>query len=555
MLSNLSKIKVLCDRTINQIAAGEVIENGASVVKELVENALDAGAQDIVIETQGGGRGLIRVSDNGQGMTKEDLPLALMRHATSKLTEFEDINSLRSFGFRGEALAAIASVSKMKLLSSADDSGQGTEIYLEGGEIKSLQAAVCLRGTTVEIKSLFFNAPVRKKFRKSVAADTAEIHKVLSQMALSNLPVTFSWIRDGKREFLVQKEESWYERIETMLGKEFILNSFKVEEQEASLKIEGYISSPSNHRINRSGQYLFINGRSVNSQFISKCVLEGYGTRLPTHRFPLFVLSLTLPLVGVDVNVHPQKKQVRLKDEGEVRSFLIQAIDKSLQRKTKLFKPALPLSFEEGLFEDNLMAVSEPIMREEAAEVQKELLPEVSFRVIGKVASYLFLEEARGICVVDVSLARARILYEEMLEKKENRSIHNLLIPINLEFSGDEKIKLLDSLDVLNEMGIGIRHFGGSTFLIDALPSYFEIDEISNIIHAFFEEGKKVDTKRLTLRFCRTLKGPVRSFEEGKALVERLYRCEVPDESPDGYPISILLTKKELEKQFKKKHE
>lgn len=531
----MAEIAFLDESTINQIAAGEVIENPASVVKELVENALDSGASEISIETKAGGRSLIKVIDNGRGMSEEDLLLSIERHATSKLKRVQDLNSLITLGFRGEALPSIASISKLSIHTSPD-SGKGSLLRLEGGKIENMIPSPRKKGCSVEVKSLFYNVPVRRKFQKSVAWDTAEIHKVLTKFTLSYPACGFSWKHDEKLQFSFTEDEGLEERVKLLLGEEFFSKMVHVEQNQGELCLNGYISHPSLHRPHRSGQYLFINQRAVVSPLISKRVLEGYGTRLPTHRFPLFVLFLTLPSSWVDVNVHPQKREVRLTEESTLAhiSTMIEQALETLSRPTNVILPA--------------MVAEEPLVEYSAPSIPKFEEPfviEPCVRVIGKIKNYLFVEEEDGIRVIDGKRALERIVYEQLHLSHAKQEVQSLLLPLHLEFTGKEKAHLLERMDELIDFGVSIRHFGGDTFVVDAIPAVMEGDEIADLISLFLEEGA------LKNKMGRCLKRrAIHTLEQGIAVVEKLMRCHHFEETPDGKPIYYLLNEKELEKKF-----
>lgn len=339
-----SKIRVLSEQTINKIAAGEVIENPSSVIKELVENSLDAGSTMICVEIQEGGRQLIRISDDGCGMTRDDALLCIERHATSKIREVEDIQDILTMGFRGEAIPSIAAISKLTLLTSprveVGQNGEGTLISIDGGRILSCASAARSPGTTIEVKTLFFNVPVRRKFQKSPAFDTQEILKMLGLLALAHPSVQFELIGDQKSLLkttqstqILPFQELLGKRLENVLGKEYASALLPLKFSQSSFELEGFIGSPTAHRPNRTGQHLFINQRLVFSPMIAAAVREGYGTMLPNHRYPPFVLHLRIPGSLLDVNVHPQKKEVRLRQEYQLKEVLINAVQTALRRQ------------------------------------------------------------------------------------------------------------------------------------------------------------------------------------------------------------------------------
>lgn len=348
-----SKIRVLNEETINKMAAGEVIENPASVIKELIENSLDAQATQICVEIQEGGRQLIRVWDDGHGMSCDDALLCLERHATSKIREVEDIQEIFTMGFRGEALPSIAAISKLSLLTcqrSEEDSKaeKGTLILVEGGHLVSSSSAARSPGTTIEVKSLFFNVPVRRKFQKSPSFDVQEILRIMGLLALAYPAVHFELISDQKlllKTPLFPSEISFHDllekRLECVLGKDYASNLLPLKFQQRPYGLEGFIGSPLIHKPNRMGQHLFINQRSVTSPLIGSAIREGYGTMLPNHRYPLFVLHLRMPGSLLDVNVHPQKKEVRLRQEYILKEAIVQAVQTALRQDQKPEGPDL----------------------------------------------------------------------------------------------------------------------------------------------------------------------------------------------------------------------
>lgn len=343
-----SKIRVLTEHTINKIAAGEVIENPASVVKELVENSIDAQATEICIEIKGGGRQLIRITDDGCGMNGDDALLCLERHATSKIREVEDIHDVTTMGFRGEAIPSIASISKFVLLTCPKPDGDqnlysnqlGTMIMVDGGKIINCSPAACSPGTTIEVKSLFFNVPVRKKFLKSPTVDTNEILKMISLIALGHPKVKFQLISDNKVVLTTPLSnidnfnDMLNARVGTVLGNDFLHNCIPVKHAQDGLLLQGLIGLPSYTRHNRTGQYLFINSRGVFSPLVAFAIKEGYGSALTSGRHPVFVLHLSISGSLVDVNVHPQKREVRLRQEHVLKGMIIKSIEQALHHSS-----------------------------------------------------------------------------------------------------------------------------------------------------------------------------------------------------------------------------
>ena len=575
-------IRLLDDATINQIAAGEVIENPASVVKELVENALDSGSSEICVITKAGGRSLIKVSDDGCGMSPDDLLLAVERHATSKLSRAADLESLCTLGFRGEALPSIAAVSKFSV-HSAQEVG-GSLLSIEGGKMGGLHPLPRRQGTTIEVKSLFFNTPVRKKFQKSLSWDTAEIHKVLTKFALSFPAVGFSWTCDEQLPLSCPRGEDYHQRIASLLGQEWMSSSVPLEHQKGEFKLVGRICRPSQNRPNRSGQYLFINQRAVISPWVAQQVLESYGTRLSNHRYPLFVLYLTLPPHLIDVNVHPQKREVRLREEERLKPFILQSIHRALENrpeetagqlpiltKVPFFEPALsrtlgsleprevspanafqnpykeqnPDALKGWVLQDERDCLHEPASAYRSTPPQERLLfEEPTVSIVGKVKQYFFAEELHGIRVVDGLRAMERIVFDQLHVEKGKQEVQTLLMPIQLKMTGKDQALLTSHLSALNELGVGIRPFGGDTFLVDAIPAILEPQEIPEWIQIYLEEG------RIPHQIGKCLKRGSLSLGGGASLVKKLFQCQNPDYTPAGKRIHHLLDSQQLDKLF-----
>lgn len=543
------RIRILDEKTINQIAAGEVIENPASVVKELVENAIDSGAQTITVETQGGGRGLVRVSDDGLGMAQDDLVLSLERHATSKLTKLDDLDMLGTLGFRGEALPSIASVSKLSIHSTSG-MAEGVLLLSEGGKILKVQPLPRKRGTTVEVKSLFFNVPVRKKFQKSLGWDKTAIHKVLTNMSLCFESCGFIWISDGEEVMNLPPGQDLKSRIASLLGESFSHSLFPVEHKDGTFLLRGFSSQVSFHRPNRTGQYLFLNKRAVFSPFISRKVVEGYGTRLAVNRFPLFILHLSLPPNLIDVNVHPQKREVRLREEHRLGPFITEAIERNFSKKERPL-PTQAVSLP-NCFSEQAIEYAPSFFEQKKWFVEEKNDPPplflISRQVAARVGKYLLVQEADGIRVVDSQAAHLRIAYEKLIKKEVKNESQQLLLPIQVEVSSAETILLSERLPLLEEMGFSIRQFGEHTFIVDAIPSIFDMNEVTDFIHAYLDDDSP-NEKRMAKALGKALKP--QSEKESEKLVDQLFECQEPDYTPEGRPTHVWLTEKELERKFK----
>ncbi len=611
-----SKIRVLSDHTINKIAAGEVIENPASVVKELVENSMDAGATEICVEIKGGGRQLIRVIDNGCGMSADDALLCLERHATSKIREVDDLNALDSMGFRGEAIPSIASISKFMLLTrpKPEDgkANPGTMVLVDGGNILRSCPAECAHGTTIEVKSLFFNVPVRRKFQKSPAYDGAEILKILTLLSLGNPHIRFQLISNMENVLNAPLSlhttftEQLGERIQAVLGNDFYAGLSQLEEAKDNIQLCGYIGLPFCTRHNRTGQYLFINRRAVYSPLISYAIRDGYGPTLAANRHPLYVLHITLPGSLVDVNVHPQKREVRLRQDHLIKELISQGVEKALANAgASPITHLEPVSFDfspppfqncdpdpspktqthisnensKGLFKQECEIWSPPpkpqprstepwLFKETPRQENICLTP----KVFSTLPGYILVESKKlpifskdGLCVIDQKCAHSRVIFEKLdNQKNDSSSIQQLLLPYTLETSPIEAAILKQHLESLNSLGIAIKEFGSHTFLVDAIPQAFEDSDVGALMldllkimseqpdpKAFQKEQKRsaaAAASRAAIHKSRFL-----SVEEAQSLVDQLMKCQFPFQCPYGKPTIIQISVDDLAKQFQTK--
>ena len=604
-----SKIRVLNEQTINKIAAGEVIENPSSVIKELVENSLDANATDICIEIKGGGRQLIRVTDNGCGMNPDDAVLCLERHATSKIKNLEDVYELSTMGFRGEAIPSIASISKFTLLTCQPGDELGTMVLVDGGRIIKCCPAARAPGTTIEVKSLFFNVPVRKKFQKSPTYDSNEIMKMMTLLALGNPDIKFQLISDQKTMLSTHASiagEKLGQRIADILGHDFLGSTCRIEGNKGEYQLHGYAGLPSYNRHNRTGQYLFINNRAVVSPLIAYAVREGYGTTLPTHRHPIFVLHLQMPGNFVDVNVHPQKREVKLRQEYAIKEFVLKAIEKGLQEAgiafSNLFTPC-PFELQEpianvvpafewkpeniqknpspspswqlasGTFANERSKDQHPIPKTTCEDKQlfthkeKPVIP----AVLSAIKGYLLLDSSaipsskEGICLLDQRSAHSRIIFERLMQQQENAQqipVQHLLIPHTFDLSHAEAAILRDCLENLNLAGIHIQEFGPNSFIIDAIPEVFGNVDLQGLILNFVHDLrnfqdiqglKRQKDQQIALAASRAAlsRDKKLSMQEAQALVNQLMVCQFPYQCPQGKPTMVPLSSEDLAKLFK----
>lgn len=539
------KIRVLSDLTINQIAAGEVIENPASLVKELVENALDARAKEIRIEIQGGGHFLIRVSDDGVGMAQDDAFLAFERHATSKIREFDDLSKLSSMGFRGEALASIASVSKV-ILESAEEGQMGTRVECVFGKILSHTGIARKKGTTIEVRSLFCNVPARKKFQKGQGPSTQEIVKMVVRLSLAHPEISFALTSQDKTLF--RSEPSKEKRAQEVLG----TLCEPVEIVEKGYRLSAFFAPPHMARSNRLGQYFLVNQRPITSPFLSRIVKEAYGARIGSDQHPSFVLWLEVPPHLIDVNVHPQKSEVRFKEEEFLYSFLQKGVTEALRSKEKISFAPLPF-MQKGDFTRKMDTTVEelPLVVTPKVHVQEKELPFSTLTFLtflGKVALYRTAQNQ--ILLLDLAALHAKKVFEEVkkrLETKDDPPLQNLLFPKTLTFSKDEMLLLEENEETLLRMGVKASRFGKSSILVDAIAETVSLDEVETILTSFLESAKgDVDLEKCARIAALHTRNKNYTREEAHLLIEEMLQEKTIPLSPKGKKIFCLIEEKTL---------
>ncbi|MFN4174017.1 MAG: DNA mismatch repair endonuclease MutL [Parachlamydiaceae bacterium] len=544
-----SKIRLLDELPINKIAAGEVIENPASVVKELLENSLDAGSTEIAIEVMNGGRTLIRISDNGSGMGKDDALLSLERHATSKIKSIDDFNCLNTLGFRGEAIPSIASISKYSCLTS--DGIEGTLVKVLGGKLNACDAAVREKGTTIEVKDLFFNVPVRRKFQRSPHFDEQEILRMVSLHAIARPDIKFRLIINQK-PVLHTHSDTLFERIGEVLGIDFQKELIPIEKE----GIFGFITKPFFHKSNKAQQTLFLNNRPVQSSFISFAMKEAYSTHIPQNRYPGYVLFIHYDHSDIDVNVHPQKKEVRLRQESDLKRLLFLAVQEALAKRntpiafSEVVREPLPWDLSWSKFEPK-----EIVPQKEEYRFELPLKPLA--QLLTTIKGYLVVEGLNqdGISLIDQSRAHARILFEKLEKKTQPEwERETLLIPLLFEFNPIDALKVKERIEDLKSVGIELREFAPRTFACDSYAVHFKPDEIETFIREFIEEEKGDDLRlRLSEKASQACvsQESVLTREMGQKLLNDLMNCQNTELAPSGKPICIHLNKDNLTKLSK----
>lgn len=499
---------------MNRIAAGEVIERPASVVKELVENAVDAGAAQIDVAFRGGGKSLIRVSDDGIGMGPEDLALAVERHATSKLSD-DDLVDIRFLGFRGEALPSIGSVSRLAITSRPRAGGDAHVIAVEGGALTPPRPAALSRGTEIEVKDLFFATPARLKFLKAERTETAEAADVVRRMSLAHPAVGFSFVTEERRLIDVPKGEAEEARIRRILGAEFMENAVAFELEREGVTVRGFAGLPTFSRNSGAQQFMFVNGRSVRDKLISGAIRGAYADVLPPGRFPALVLFLACPPQVVDVNVHPAKAEVRFRDGGLVRGLIVSAIrealgrqrspDRGLSRQTvSSFRPVMPqapfrpmppppeaytrpgLGEVQSAFAMNLPPSALPVAEPEAP------LPDYP---LGQARAqihdnYIVAQTKDGFVLVDQHAAHERLVYERLKQERAARGIETqpLLVPEVVDLDPASVERLAAAADLLAQGGLVVEGFGEGAIIVREVPAAIGKADIGGILRDVADE-------------------------------------------------------------------
>lgn len=585
-----SKIRVLSEQTINQIAAGEVIENPASVVKELVENAIDACAKQVTIEIFAGGFQSIKITDDGSGMSPDDAVLSLERHATSKIFSTDDLLSLSTMGFRGEALASIAAISKMTLTTALENS-PAIALEMEGGKISHVGPAARTRGTTIEIRSLFYNVPARKKFQKSAAASSSEITKIITQLALAHPEIGIELIQQGRSLFSLPSSSGedflslLKRRAKVLLNEEFLLSTYPFELKEGQCTGEGLIADPLIARHNRSGQYLFVNRRPVYCPAIAYAIRDAYGTRLASDRHPVYLLHLSIASALVDVNVHPQKKEIRLREESMLKYAIHSAVNAALGGQLSSQDFSLSASIPMAAFAEtsrfSYQTASDftgtlPLREELNLPSHPEIALTHELQTIGLHGNYLLIDarslstffplgserHCSGIVFADLPAIEARVQFDSLIKHAHTLPLsQGLLMPLTLSFSRADTQLLNANAEVVGQLGLQVRQIGDTVFLIEAIPPFLEEGEIQKILEELIcelqglEKEKSEEQKRLhklSACICRRMRSRRKAYclSEAVDLMHRLLRSSDPRHCPQGKLTLFQIKEEEIENYF-----
>ena len=601
----MSRIRLLPETVASQVAAGEVIERPASVIKELVENSIDAGARKIDIFIRRGGVSYVRVIDDGCGMDRDDALLSLERHATSKIRSVADLESVGTLGFRGEALPSIASVSRFRLTTREANAVAGTEIVVNGGKIDIVRDGGEAPGTQVEVRSLFYNVPARRKFLRSENTESRNIEHQLHLQAIGHANVAFTFARDDRLLFQLPATATLTDRIRDLYGKDLLDQLLSINGADLSqIKISGLIGQAGLSRQTRSQQLVFVNGRAIESPIITAAIREGYHTALMKGQYAVTFLFIELDPGVVDVNVHPAKREVRFHDPNGVREAIVRAIHETLARgrsdwqekfrapisesggtravvsqhetlggsppcELPQFEAEFGLRGERSVeFAPAPTPTAEGIPRErfETDQNFKPRAPQ-QFQIIGVLNKlYVLMENADGLVLVDQHAAHERILFEELRRRMEEQGVpsQKLLISQTFELAPRDADWIEQNMSILQKMGIGIENFGPNTFKIDSLPGFLNVNDGAQFMRKVIDDLKSASDRSSPLRLgedmiastvCRhavKANDPLRYLEVEK-LIQDLLDCELPYCCPHGRPTMIQISHAELEKKFGRK--
>ena len=589
----MPKIHLLSEELINKIAAGEVIERPASVVKELVENSLDAGSTSIIVNIEDSGKKLIRVRDNGEGMDEEDARNSVLRHATSKIQKEEDLFAIATLGFRGEALASIAAVSKLSILTKQQQTREGFNLIVEGGSVVSSSVIPTERGTTIEVHNLFFNTPARKKFLKTDSVELRHIIDVVTHYALLHPIVSFKLFHGGNQLLHAPVIENARDNIASIYGVHVAKDLLEISYTDETTSISGFISTPYTVRNDRQQQVLFVNNRWVRSEEITNAVYKAYHSLLFVNKHPLFVLHLHLDSCAIDVNVHPQKSEIKIEQKEQVCFSVEKAVKETLQKNNLIplvdveferqmqFRPVVKKSVQKNdgkyTFEQSKQEVFH-VKEESPDQSAKASLPLVlgnnilplprSFpimRILGQIHKTFFVAETQGgAYFIDQHAAQERVLYEQFMGQfmKEKVEVQYLLQGEIIEFLPGEKELVEDGKEVLERFGFFLEPFGEKTFLLKTVPLIFGRVQQPDFFYevlTFLKEGKEKILERkeeiVTRMACRSavMAGEVLTIQQMEAIINDLAKTELPYACPHGRPTLFKISAEELEKKFRRK--
>ena len=565
-------IRVLNEGLINKIAAGEVIERPANVVKELLENSYDSAADSIKIEIIDSGFKKIKISDNGIGMSKDDLLLCVKRYATSKIQQENDLFNIHSFGFRGEALFSISQVSTMILITKRECDAIGTRIEVEAGKIK-IEPVACSKGTTIEVNDLFFNTPVRKEYLRNKDIEFSHILHIVNKYALIKKSVSLVLVHNNKEIINSPKTDSLLDNIISLYGANFSKDLIEVKFLEGDFYLFGYISKPNLTRSDKSEQSIYVNSRFIKDKIITESVYDAYKTLLFINRHPIFILNLEINPSLIDVNIHPAKEIIKFKDEDKIKSFVFRAIKKAIYSSELIteanienkehIKPSKVYDFN---LDKQTNLFSESKTRIQDKEINDYLDNKIlrDYKILGQVnKTFIILEDNSGLIILDQHAAEERVNYEKYMSEFVKGAIkkQKLLDSKVLELNKEQKNTALNNRGFLNSIGFEFEEFGENSLKVSSVPEIFGrlksilfLDILNELVN---NKGKIIDKEieeRIIKFSCRASvkAGQELTNDEIRKLINNLNNCENPYSCPHGRPISIRLSIGELERKFKR---
>ncbi len=596
------QIRILPEQLCNQIAAGEVVERPASVVKELVENALDAHASKIVVEIEAGGKRLIRITDNGCGMDREDAFLCLERHATSKLRSEADLFHLQTLGFRGEALPSIAAISRLRLRTRTADSLEGWEIQIDGGTVRHAEATGMPVGTLIEVRNLFFNTPARRKFLRRDETEAGHISDMITKLALACPQVQFQLVNNGRRQIDLNRQKNLAERVAGLLGRSVLKDLLPVEGALGGMRLHGLISQPSLNRSATGSQFTFINGRYIRDRLVQHALREGYRHLLMKGRHPIVVLFLEMAPEQVDVNVHPTKHEVRFRDQSVVHDFIVQTLQNTLRSddpqlpapafvkpcstipdKEVWSSPPPPLNTAEpviaqatavGEGRGNYSAIQQQEVNDgfdspdllSVDPLNKSVGYYASLRVIGQFCdSYILCQDEQNLLLIDQHAAHERIGFETLRGQYRDHGVERqgLLFPLILDFDHREVATLKEHQAELQHFGFELECFGGNSFVLKGIPQMLGDAEAEKLIRDVVAElisfgssslvEERIEQLLVLMACHRVIRANQQlSRSEIDYLLRDLDQVDFSGHCPHGRPVVQRLSLVEIERMFKR---
>lgn len=591
----MSFVHVLDDNTINKIAAGEVVERPASVIKELVENAIDAKADRIEVEIMAGGTSFMRVSDNGIGMSREDAEKAILRHATSKIVQVDDLQAIATLGFRGEALPSIASVSRFNLQTRQAGAELGTEIKITGGKTTEIGVAGCNLGTTIRVEDLFFNTPARKKFLKTNNTESGRINEFIIKLAISHPEIAFKLINNNKSSLATPGRGDLKETLQSLYGASVGQSLLPLEFEDEDIKLWGFVSKPSAIRSSRSWQTFIVNGRIIASRAIAKAIDNAYHALIPKSGYPLIALNIEVPQHTIDVNVHPQKTEMKFEDESRIFKAVYKAVldavrptgqvgqlgqlaaqvdhvqqhvEKGLQELNfgqpvmnfplREEKPAM--TWQEGT---TALAQDKSVKSVQSVVDEEEKLPTAGMIPIGQVDdTYIIAQDGDSLYIVDQHAAHERVLFDRFSAQAEHIPSQQLLVHLILDFSTHESQIIEENLELLAGLGFGLEPSGPNQFRLMEVPADVpssQAEEFIREVLASMEELHRPTAAELRQAVLATTacKAAIKAgfklnYRQMEILLQELNDTAMPYTCPHGRPTIIKFSSDELAKMFKR---